>query len=82
MKAVTVSTFRKHLKKYLAEVADSQDVLFISRKQDSDAVVCLSLQEYNSIVETGYLLSSKANAEQLFESIQQAEQGEYFCVAI
>jgi antitoxin YefM len=34
-----------------------------------------SLEEYNSILETVHLLSSKANADRLYQSIQQMKSG-------
>ncbi|WP_298147361.1 type II toxin-antitoxin system Phd/YefM family antitoxin [Flavobacterium sp.] len=82
MKAVTLASFRKQLNKYLAEVTDSQDVLIVAGKKEDDAVVCLSIKEYNSVIETSHLLSTKANRNWLDESISQFESGEYKTIDI
>jgi antitoxin YefM len=44
--------------------------LIVARKNDEN-VVLLSLDEYNSLSETNYLLSSQANVEHLQKSISQ-----------
>ena len=67
--------FRTGLKKFLDEVEDNQETLVIKRKSGKGTVL-ISLEEYNSIMETVHLLSSKANADRLFESIQQMKSGE------
>ena len=62
------------LKKYLDEVENNQETLIIKRGTGKGTVL-LSLEEYNSIIETMHLLSSKANAERLYESINQMKAG-------
>lgn len=67
--------FRTDLKKFLDDVENNQEILIIKRKSGKGAVL-ISLEEYNSIMETLHLLSSKANAERLYESIHQMKSGE------
>ncbi len=75
MIAANFSEFRINLKKYLDQVEDNNDTLIVKRKTGKGTVM-ISLDEYNSIMETVHLLSSKANAERLYESIQQIKKGE------
>ena len=74
MIAANYTEFRTHLKKYLDEVEQNQEMLIVKRGTGNGTVM-LSLDEYNAIMETVHLLSSKANADWLFESIQQMKEG-------
>ena len=67
--------FRTELKKFLDDVENNHETLIIKRKSGKGAVM-ISLEEYNSIMETVHLLRSKANADRLYESIQQMKKGE------
>ena len=75
MIAANYTEFRTGLKKFLDEVENNHETLVIKRKSGKGAVM-ISLDEYNSIMETVHLLSSKANADRLYESIQQMKKGE------
>jgi antitoxin YefM len=74
MIAANYSEFRTDLKKYLDSVEDNNETLIIKRKSGKGAVM-ISLDEYNSVMETLHLLSSKKNADRLYESIQQVKTG-------
>ena len=67
--------FRTDLKRYLDNVEENNETLIIKRKSGK-GIVMISLDEYNSILETVHLLKSKANADRLFESINQMNNGD------
>ncbi len=75
MIAANFTEFRTKLKKFLDDVENNHETLIIKRKSGKGTVM-ISLDEYNSIMETVHLLSSKANADRLYESIQQMKSGE------
>jgi len=74
MIATNFSEFRTDLKKFLDSVEDNNETLIIKRKTGKGTVL-ISLEEYNSLMETMHILSSKKNADRLYESIQQMKDG-------
>ena len=74
MIAANFTEFRTELKKYLDNVELNNETLVIKRNSGKGTVM-ISLDEYNSIMETVHLLTSKANADRLYESIQQMKEG-------
>lgn len=74
MIAANYTEFRIGLKKYLDTVEENNETLIIKRGTGKGTVM-ISLDEYNSIMETVHLLSSKANADRLYESIKQMKEG-------
>jgi antitoxin YefM len=75
MIAANYTEFRIGLKKYLDKVEENNETLIIKRGSGKGTVM-LSLDEYNSIMETVHLLSSKANSDRLYESIRQIKEGQ------
>ena len=74
MRVVTYSEARSSLKSVLDQVHDDADVTIISRRGGADAVL-MSLDHYESIMETMHLLSTPANAAHLAKSIDQHKAG-------
>jgi antitoxin YefM len=75
MKIVTFTEARNKLKKILDRVVEDADYTVITRRDADDAVV-MSLDYFNSLLETVHLLKSPANAAHLARSIAQYEQGQ------
>lgn len=74
MKIVSFTEARNGLKAVLDGVVDDADTTVITRRDSADAVV-MSLDYYNSLMETVHLLRSPANAEHLNRSIAQYNAG-------
>lgn len=74
MLTANFSEFRIGLKKFLDDVENNNETLIIKRGTGKGAVM-LSLNEYNSMMETFHILSSKTNADRLYESIKQMKEG-------
>ena len=74
MQVISYSEARNALKSVLDSVNDNADVTIINRRDAGNAVV-MSLDHYNSIMETLHLMQSPANAAHLMESIAQFKAG-------
>ncbi|RIX27250.1 type II toxin-antitoxin system Phd/YefM family antitoxin [Sphingomonas edaphi] len=75
MDVVNYSDARQKLKEMMDRVVADMTQIVITR-QKADAVVMMSLAEWNSILETLHLLSSPTNAERLISAMAELEAGE------
>ena len=76
MKVVTYSHARNSLKSVLDGVVQDADVTVISRRDAEGDAVVMSLDSYNSIMETLHLTSNPANAAALAKAIAQDKAGQ------
>ena len=70
MDSISYTTARSNLAKAMARVCESHEPVIITRR-DETSVVMLSLEDFNSLEETAYLLRSPENAKRLLEAIVQ-----------
>ncbi|WP_461532865.1 type II toxin-antitoxin system Phd/YefM family antitoxin [Sinomicrobium sp.] len=73
METVNYTEFRSNLKHWLDKVINDMSDIVIKRKNGKDLVL-ISLDEYNSLKETTYLLTG-ANRDVLLNSIKELEAG-------
>ena len=73
METVNYTDFRSNLKHWLDKVVNDVSDIIIKRKSGKDLVL-ISLDEYNSLKETTYLLTGK-NRDILLNAIKELETG-------
>ena len=70
----TYSDTRANLKSVMDRVVDDRAPVIVTR-QSGEAVVMVSLSDWNAMEETAHLLSSPANAARLLDSIRELDAG-------
>ena len=74
VKSISYAAARKNLASTINRVCEDNTPVIITRNRDQ-AVVMLSLSEYESLEETAHLLRSPANAKHLLDSIEAIKRG-------
>lgn len=75
MNAITYTAARENLATTMDRVCADHQPVVITRNRDQ-SVVMLSLEDFESLEETAYLLRTPANAKRLLDSIQSLEKGQ------
>jgi antitoxin YefM len=74
MDAISYTSARANLARTMEQVCNDHAPVIITRKSEAP-VVMMSLEDYQAMEETTYLLRSPANARNLLESIAELEVG-------
>ncbi|MBE0405208.1 type II toxin-antitoxin system Phd/YefM family antitoxin [Halomonas citrativorans] len=74
MDAISYTAARSHLAKTMEQVCEDHSPVIITRSK-APSVVMLSLEDYEALQETAYLLRSPHNARRLLDAIAELEQG-------
>lgn len=74
MEAMTYTAARQNLAKTIEKVCKDHAPMIVTRKS-SESVVIMSLEDFESLEETAYLLRSPQNTRRLIESVAQLENG-------
>ena len=74
MRAITYTSARNNLASTMKKVCDDHDPIIVTRK-NNEAVILMSLEDYETLNETAYLLQSPKNAKRLIDSIKELNTG-------
>lgn len=74
MDAITYTKARATLAQAIDSVCENHDPVIITKKNDR-SVVMLSLEDFQALEETAYLLRSPNNARRLLDSVNELDAG-------
>ena len=74
MDAITYSAARANLATTMNRVCNDHEALIITRNGEQ-SVVMLSLEDFQALEETAYLLRNPANAKRLLAAVEQLSAG-------
>ncbi|MCP3943862.1 MAG: YoeB-YefM toxin-antitoxin system antitoxin YefM [Desulfobacteraceae bacterium] len=74
MRAISYTTARNNLAGTMKQVCDDHDPVIVTRK-NNEAVILMSLEDYESLKETAYLMQSPGNAKRLIASLEELRAG-------
>ena len=74
MRAITYTAARNNLASTMKQVCDDHDPIIVTRK-NNEAVILMSLEDFESLTETAYLMQNPKNAKRLIDSIEELNTG-------
>lgn len=74
MRAISYTAARNNLATTMRQVCEDHDPVIVTRK-NNDSVIIMSLEDFEALTETAFLLRSPKNLRRLLESIEQLESG-------
>ena len=74
MTVISYTAARSKLARTMTKVCEDHDPVIITR-QNSESVVMLSLEDYEALCETNYLLRTPKNAKRLLDSVEELSAG-------
>ena len=74
MTAISYTAARENLASTMNKVCDDHAPIIITRNRDQ-AVVMMSLEDFEALEETAYLLKSPKNAKRIMSAIAQLDAG-------
>ena len=77
MNAISYTAARENLASTMDRVCADHSPVIITRNRDQ-SVVMLSLEDFESLEETAYLMRSPANTQRLLEAIHALESPTYY----
>lgn len=74
MRAISYTAARANLAGTMKTVCDDHDPVIVTRK-NNESVIMMSLEDFEALKETAYLLQSPKNLKRLMESVEELESG-------
>ncbi|MCP4672086.1 MAG: YoeB-YefM toxin-antitoxin system antitoxin YefM [Desulfobacula sp.] len=74
MRAITYTSARNNLAGTMKKVCDDHAPIIVTRK-NNEAVILMSLEDYEALTETAYLMQSPRNAKRLIDSVEELNAG-------
>lgn len=75
MRTVSYSEARQNLSSTMIQTIEDRTPVLITR-QNGESCVLMSLDEYNALEETAYLMRSPRNARRLMDAIESLKDGQ------